>query len=616
MKFMRLLLKVIIFFMLLLLTAVIFSGAGPSAPSPAIVSPKPSSAAPPSLLIITIDTWRWDYIGAAGTGKVRTPNMDRLAKEGIYEREAVTPCPLTTPAHASLFSGLLPQKHGVLDCVGFVLKPGVATLAESFKKAGYLTAAFVSSDSVARRFGLDRGFDHYNDSGIGKRSKDDWLFGTKDGALTTAAALEYMAHNYDKPLFLWVHYFDLHAPYRNRPIFDGKYPGNRYAAEVAFVDEQVGKLVSACEKISGSGKWRVVIVGDHGEGMGDHDEMGHGMALYRSTVHVPLVIYPKPRAALMHDRPWSLLDIDPTVREWFGLKPQAGQDGETLFKMGTPGRPIPMLTLMPTFTFAVEPVLGIRKDNYSYIRFGSEELYDTSTDPEEQKNLVLLPGMKDILANLRSKCDAVFPPGMLQPIMTPTLKSSAEELNSLMGLGYIGGSAPSLSNLQKADMATMLADWKFLQENWEEGFKNGKPLQVKSAFFEMVKKYPNAPVILRTYGKFCLKTGDYPQALQTFERIVKNDPADEEALVNLGTLYLMQGKAEKARVVLEAAEAINPDDSVCQKNLGLLYGDILKQPVKAIPHYQKYLELEPNSPDAASIRAYVARETKGTGAVR
>jgi choline-sulfatase len=593
----------------------LFFAAGASGTAPSLPNQEQGSSEKQNFLLITIDTWRWDYIGASGAGKVATPSLDLLAKEGIYEREVVTPCPLTTPAHASIFSGLLPQRHGIMDCVGFTLKPGVATLAESFKKAGYRTAAFVSSDSVVKRFGLDRGFDHYDDTGIGKRSKDDWQYGTKDGALTTAAAVDYLKNNRDKPLFLWVHYYDLHAPYRRRPAYDSRYPGNLYAAEAAFVDDQVGKMVAACGG-HGAGNWRILIVGDHGEGLGDRGETGHGMALYRSTVHVPLIIYPRPGTQLMHERPWGLLDIDPTVLEWFGLPPQPGQDGESLFKKEASDRCIPMMTLMPTFTFAVEPALGIRKGHYSYISFSSEELYDLETDPSEQKNLASLPEMKRVLSTMRMKLDSTFPRSALQPVITPTLTNTPEELKSLMGLGYIGGSAPDLSNLQKVDMAAMLADWNFLQRNWEEGYKNKKPEQVKSAFSEMVKKYPNAPIILRTYGKFCLKTGDYAQALQTYERIVKNNNQDEEALVNLGTLYLMQGKADKARVVLETAVAINPDDPVCRKNLGLLYGDILKQPEKAIPHYRRYLELQPDSPDAAGIKAYITRETKTTGGAK
>ncbi len=557
----------------------------------------------PSLLVITIDTWRWDYIGVSGQGKVATPNLDKLAREGLYEREAVTPCPLTTPAHASIFTGLLPQNHGILDCVGFSLKPGKETLAEAFKKAGYSTAAFVSSDSVVKRFGLDRGFDLYDDSGIGRRSKDDWQYGTKDGAVTTYAAIQFISRNEGRPLFLWVHLYDMHAPYRRRAKYDALYPGNIYAAEAAFIDDQVGRLVSACRS-----NFRILVVGDHGEGLGDHGETGHGMALYSSTMHVPLILFPAPGQTFLHGKPWGLIDIDPTVREWFGLPKGEEVDGSDLFLSKGKDRHLQMMTMMPTFTFGVEPVLGIRKGAYAYLKSGSEELYDLAADPLQNMNLAPLPEMKGTLSSFRALCDLDFQDKSLQAIMTPTLKSSAEELKNLMGLGYIGGTAPNLSALRRADMKTILTDWNFLQLNWEEGYKNKNAEQVKTAFARMAEKYPDAPIILRTLGKFSLKSGDYARALATYERLVKSDPEDQESLVNLGTLYLMQGKADRARVVLEAAEKLDPDDSACQKNLGLLYGDILKMPDKAIPHYLRYLKLEPSSPDAPKIRDYINKQ--------
>lgn len=566
-----------------------------------------NGSAKDSFLIITIDTWRWDYIGVSGAKKVATPHLDRIAKEGLYEKEIITPCPLTTPAHASIFTGLLLQKHGILDCVGFSLKQGVTTLAEIFKREGFLTAAFVSSDSVLKKFGLDRGFDIYDDSGIGKRSKDDWQYGTKDGAVTTKAALEFMSRNKGKPLFVWIHYFDLHAPYRRRKEYDAKYPKDVYAAEAAFVDDEVGKIFSFC---SNSGKWKMIIVGDHGEGLGDHGESGHGMALYRSTTVIPFIMYPKPEKETIHQKPWGLTDINPTVIDWFGFSDQSKKDGESIFRKSSHERFFPMITLMPTFTFSVEPVLGIIKGNFTYLKFCSEELYDLDNDPNQMKNLVSSPQHKDVLLELRQKCDLVFPKSILEPIMTPNLQNSPEEFKDLMGLGYIGGAAPNLSKLQKTNMPDLLSDWIFLQRNWEEGFKKKNPLQIKNAFGEMAKKYPEAPIILRTYAKFCLKTADYQNALLTYEKLVKSNPKDEESLVNLGTLYLMQGRTERARIALETAFAINPDDPVCRKNLGILYGDILKQPQKAIPHYKRYLELEPSSPDAPKIREYIAKESR------
>jgi arylsulfatase A-like enzyme len=195
------------------------------------------ASGPPSLLLVTVDTWRWDYIGASGMGKVPTPALDRLARGGVYDAELETPCPLTTPSHATLFTGLLPLNHRILDCVSYSLPAELPTLAQAFKAKGYGTAAFISSQTLVRHFGLDRGFDHYDDGGMNRTSDSYWQTATRDGAITSAAALEYLkARAPTAPLFLWVHYFDLHIPHRARPAYDAKFP-NAYAAQVAFVDD-------------------------------------------------------------------------------------------------------------------------------------------------------------------------------------------------------------------------------------------------------------------------------------------------------------------------------------------------------------------------------------------
>lgn len=563
--------------------------------------------AKPSLLLITIDTWRWDHIGVSGAGKVRTPNLDALAREGVYDRWTVTPCPLTTPAHASLLTGLSPMRHGILDCVGYAMKPGVRTLAEEFAEAGYRTAAFISGDSLARRYGLNRGFEVYDDSGISKRSPDDWLFGTKDGALTTEAAAAYVRAHSGDPLFLWVHYFDLHEPYRRRPAYDGQYPGRPYAAQVAFEDEQVGKLLSVLRSDKGR-QWRTVVVGDHGEGLGDHGELSHGMALYGSTLHVPLILYPKPLSPLRHALPWSLMDLAPTIREWFGLPRSSRQEGESLFGAGGEDRLIPVLTLMPTFALYVNPALGVRKGDFSYTRFGSEELYDLKADPGETRNLMSSPSHKKVLKELRAGCSAAYRGETLQTLVQPTLETSGEDLEALRGLGYIGGFAPKMAELQKAELRTVLADYYRLQRLKEESFRNRNPGQAVEAYAVMAARYPRAPGLLSNYGKVCLQAKDFVQAQKIFERVIRINPKDADALINLGTLYLAQGRPERAKVLLEAALQLNPDDTTCLENLGILYGDVLKQPEKAIPLFKRYLELEPGSPDAPKIRAFLARE--------
>ena len=572
----------------------------------------PGNGGPSSLLLITIDTWRWDYIGIAGTKKVETPALDRLAASGVYEAEAVTPCPLTTPAHASLFTGLLPVHHGILDCTRYSLRAGIPTLAELFKAAGYRTAAFVSAEPVARRYGLDRGFDHYDDSGQGKRGELDPLQATRAGEKTTEAALAFLRKaGPAEPLFLWIHYFDLHTPYRKRAPYDARYPGNLYAAEAAFVDDQVAHLAGFCGAERGR-SWRIVVAGDHGEGRGDHGEGGHGIGLYRSTLHVPLILYPKPDRPLEHPKPWGLADLTPTLCDWFGLHCPKGLDGESLFARGTPNRTIPCLSMLPAFIFNVNPVLGVRKGRHVYLRCGEEEMYDLAADPDQTHPLAAGGPNRGLLADLRRACDAAFPPSILQPLLMPSIRSTPEEMERLRGLGYIEGGVPGLASLQKASLNDILADYEGVQDARDAAFTSGDWTILRRKYEGLIQKHPGALNLQKNLGKVCLTLQDFPAAFAAFKKVLVADPKDPEGLLNMGALYIAGRDARRAEFLLKEALKIRQDDPAVYKNLGILYETLLQRPDLAVPNYKRYLDLEPRSPDREKILTYIrSHEHKG-----
>ncbi len=559
-----------------------------------------------SLMIITLDTWRWDHIGISGSGRVETPTLDRLAGAGIYESEVVTPCPLTTPAHATMFTGLHPLNHRVLDCTSYSLPKGIPTLAEVFQEKGYRTAAFVSSQTLKRQYGLDRGHELYDDSGITKRGSKDWLTGTKDGLLTTEATLSYMDRSQGtQPLFIWVHYFDAHHPYRSRPEYDGKYPGRPYAAQVNFLDGQVARLLAATEADPGR-QWRFLIVGDHGEGLGDRHEVGHGYGLYRSTLHVPLILYPKPDAPLEYPKPWSLLDIDPTVREWFQLPARDRSDGKSLFQEASESRSLSCLTLLPSFAFSVNPNFGIRKGSVMYMRHGKEEIYDLVADPDQRRNLVSSENFKEQLGEARSECREAFPLEDIQKILDPTLEQSMGDLESLMGLGYVGGLAPRLDTLQRADIREVIKDFSGLEAARIQCFHGGSWPLLEEKYREFLAKYTKAYGIYSAYGKDLLNRGKLEDAARQFEIALKGRPEYAD-MVNLGTLYLQMGKVQEGQVLLETALTIRDDDAALHMNLGILYYQYNNQPERALPHFEQCLALDPDYRDAGKIRELVRR---------
>ena len=571
-----------------------------------------SAGRSPSLLFVTIDTWRWDYIGASKSGKVKTPALDKLASDGVYIPEIITPYPLTTPAHASMFTGLNPLNHRVLDCASYSLSPSIPTLAQAFKENGYRTGAFVSGDTLKKRYGLDRGFGVYDDSDLERRGVDDSMPFSRDGARTTAAALSFLkAAPANSRIFCWVHLFDLHIPYRPRPDFDKLYPNDRYAAAAAFEDTQVGALVSFI-RADTSREWRIVVVGDHGEGLGDHHEVGHGMAIYRSTLSVPLLIYPKPSKRLQLPQPWSLVDLDPTLREWFSLPPSPKADGASLFSPGQL-RDLPAMTLLPSLMFGVNPVLGVRRGGLMYMKHGEEELFDQAADPAQKRDLSKSKDMVGTISDLRKAVASLFPALTLQSALSPTLKATPKDLDNLKGLGYVSGGVPKMSELQRAAIWDVLDDYNSMETARSRAYRTKDLASLRKNLEAFLAKYPNSGPIYKTYGKLLLQMQDFEAAFKAYDRAARLDPDDADTLLNLGTLQLKRGNVQASKVLLLGALKLNDSDPVIRLNLGILYSDYLKSPKEALLHYRRFLELDPNSAQSGRVREIVSRLEKMSG---
>jgi tetratricopeptide (TPR) repeat protein len=354
----------------------------------------------------------------------------------------------------------------------------------------------------------------------------------------------------------------------------------------------------------------VLVVGDHGEGLGDHGELAHGFALYRSTLHVPSILFPKPAKPLLHAKPWRMEDLGATVREWFDLTPLNASDGESLFDRGKDQRLLPSSTVLPSIQFSVNPSLGMRKGNLMYMRQGSEELYDLATDPDENRDLARDPTHRSDLEKLRAACDAAFPVERLQAVAVPTVENTPVELQGLQGLGYVGGFVPPFGNLQPADLHRVMEDDARFERIRETYRKDRNHEGMIQAYRTILDKYPRAAPYWKNYGLLLLQLGRQGDALPVFERAAQLNPRDAGSLVNLGSLYLIKGEVPKAKVLFELALAVNDTNAVAHKNLGIIYATTLKDPAKAVMHYKRYLELGPDA-DAKIIRDYVQRVELG-----
>lgn len=318
---------------------------------------------PTGVLLVLVDTLRADHVGVYG-GPVATPEMDRLARDGIWIERAFTPTPTTGPAHASLFTGLHPWRHGVLDNA-VALPGGTATLAEGARAAGFATAAFVSSYILDPRFAFDRGFDTYvfePDQPFRYKGRRHDAFYAAGGA-TTDRALAWIAAHADEPFFVFVHYFDPHAPYEppagfapqdTQPVdLTGKrVPSTladaaelasairRYRGEVAYVDREIGRLVAELRRLGRIDETAIVVTADHGEGLGDHGHLAHGANLFDELVRVPMIARgPSVRGGRRLEGEAQLEDLKPTLLAWIAMEAEGAIDGIDLLPWWRGERP-------------------------------------------------------------------------------------------------------------------------------------------------------------------------------------------------------------------------------------------------------------------------------------
>ncbi|HET9887093.1 MAG TPA: sulfatase, partial [bacterium] len=294
------------------------------------------------LLLITIDTCRADRIGCYGAKNIETSALDDLARRGSIFLEAVAPAPLTLPSHATILTGLYPDRHSVRDNGEARLPQEAQTLAEVLREKGWTTAAFVSAFPLAREFACDQGFEAYNDvlsSNASGKTEDaagggDALrlyYDERVAKDVTDASLDWLRSTMKKktPFFLWVHYFDPHASYRPPEPFASRYGPQSYEGEIASVDAQIARLVEVLKPLHS--EMTVAVVADHGESLGEHEEMTHGLFVYESTLQVPWILAgPRIPRGVRFEKPVSIAHVMPTVLDACGIAPPAGIDGVSL----------------------------------------------------------------------------------------------------------------------------------------------------------------------------------------------------------------------------------------------------------------------------------------------
>src|SRR5712692_3996819 len=347
----------------------------------------------PDVFLITIDTLRADHVHCYGYDHVQTPALDGLAKNGIRFSQAFTPSPITNTSHTTILTGLLPSVHGVTD-FAIRLAPTHATWAELLKKNGYHTAAFIGAvilDSKTLAPGLDRGFDFYDNFPEHPQTKSRWGRVERRGMNVVQHTENWLNAHRVGPHFVWVHLYDPHDPYEPPPPYSQLYKDHLYDGEIAYADSALANFVTYLKKQGWYDNSLIIVVGDHGEGLGEHHEETHGIFLYDSTIHVPLLVkLPNSREAGKEiEAQVRTTDILPTILELLGLPIPETLDGASLTPFFTGSKTTPRTVFGETdypLRFEWAPLRSVRKEGFKFIEAPKPELYDLRSDPRELHN--------------------------------------------------------------------------------------------------------------------------------------------------------------------------------------------------------------------------------------
>src|SRR6188508_1841579 len=351
---------------------------------------KPSPADGP-IIVISIDTLRADHLPAYGYTRVRTPNLDVLAAAGTVFERAYSHAPQTLPAHASMLSGQLPFEHGVRDNVGFTVKKGQWFVQQALRERGWPTGGFVSAYVLRAAVGLNQGFDTY-DSELPPASGERAIGQVQRGGEATLAAAEKWLNARDpkKPFFLFFHVYEPHKPYTPPPRFASFEP---YDGEIAYTDEIVGRLLDRLRALDVYDRSTIVLLADHGEGLGDHGEQEHGLFLYNATTQVPFIVkLPGHNRARRVASPVQHIDLVPTILDLAGAPARTGLHGRSLRPLldGTgnvPDTGIYSEALYSRYHFGWSELYALTDARYRLIRAPRDELYDIERDPSESTSI-------------------------------------------------------------------------------------------------------------------------------------------------------------------------------------------------------------------------------------
>lgn len=573
-----------------------------------------ASAVRTNLVVITIDTLRPDHLECYGYKLLKTPRINGLASDGVLVEKAYTTVPLTLPAHASLFTGTYPMFHGVRDFVGFTLSPDRKTLATMLKSTGYRTGAVVGSAVLEARWGLNQGFDFYYDNFSFTLDHDWQPIAERRGDVVVREGLGWLEKNKSGPFFLWLHLFDPHDPYEPPDPYDRLHRQRPYDGEIAFTDANVGRVVDYLKQNNLYEKSLIVLLADHGEGLGEHRETHHGFFIYDSTLRIPM-IFKLPGTGAPRGRrlagPLSIIDVAPTVLQILGLtgKVPAGEiqgKGAYTAMLGKPStsQVTPYAEVfLPFYHFDWSPLVSIRRKQHKFIDAPRPELYDTEADPGETRNLyaeqkALASQLKDLLR----QATAQYSPRRGAAAGSPKEVDPAT-IERLQSLGYLAvgrDTAPVWKGGKNLpDPKDRIETYQLILDGTRAAQQKDFDRAVRN-LTEALRLEPRSLVAQFQLANVFRVAGDLDRAERELQKTLELSPNYNLAQRRLAEVYLARRRYVEAEAAYQKLLAQSPDDFLSHFNLGGLY--VLQERWdSALAAFRKARDLKPGDAKVSTI---------------
>ncbi len=559
----------------------------------------------PNVVLITLDTTRADRLGCYGDADARTPALDALARNGVLFSQATATAPLTLPSHSSIMTGHYPTYHGVQLNGMSALSQQQTTLAEALSAAGYRTGAFVGAFVLDGRWGLNQGFQHYDDRFDLLKVKHLDLAGVQRPANEVVdAATGWLQDARETPFFAWLHLYDPHTPYAPpEPLFSEfarRGPEGLYDGEIAFMDQQIDRFLSWMRDAGLDDRTIVVVVGDHGEALGSHGEGTHGYFIYDWATRVPFIVR-TPFDDLRNvrvDAQVSLVDLFPTVLSLAGLETRAPVHGRSLLPlMLQPDLPETRYayaeSMAPDLQFGWSPLRSLRSPQFKYIEAPRPELYDLVADPAEATNIYAQRGsVADAMARELDRIVSDTSAGAPAP---EAANLDKDTLARLASLGYIGTATARKEHPTDvrglADPKDKLQVFMAVQRAGEL-MSEDRYAEATGALESALRQEPAMPQAQLMLGACYAELGRTQDAKAQFDRVLKKDPESVPALIGLANLLIQEGKTGDVVTLAKRTLSMDPRNTQAYTLLGEVYLD-QRMPAEALPHLEKAVEIQP-----------------------